>query len=760
MKRLLFVLLGWCSASLSFSQSDQWRYFRSSNTGVAGEEHVFLSDDRYGNIWTGGRSIGFTAEGSVVRFNPHDTIFTCWSDFEGYLPSDIINDAEVDSFDVLWVATAEGLVRNEGGNWTTFNMQNTPLPSSNIRSVAFDSEGRVWISFQEVNMTIGGIASFDGNNWEVYTTVNSDLPHYECRDVLVDGNNTKWIFSQFSVTRLENGVFTDFNNQNSAIFGIQISDVSLDENGLLYVVSQGAWSSEIAIYNGIDWEVWDNSTLPIMNGYFINAFEKRGERMAMAGGYSVLIFDGVEWTAHPSGGVVYDVLIDQYGDFWASTYSSVSHFTADGWKDYARYSSGISEDFNENIFTDSQGRVWVANGNGGIHVFECPKWQMFGPFNQGLFPSPQTLSYIGSTICEDSDGNIWFAYNSTSGTVVKIPNGNYKDYDAWEVFDGSNSPVSWIEESVADGHGHVFFYSDYGTYMYDNATQNWTFWDLTNSPLLYYTDGFGADNAGRAFFGGFQQLAIYDNGTWSEMNLVESGTTILTVNDIAFDTQNHMWLGCEDGLWMWDSLSWHHWNMANSEIVADHITSVEFSDEGELWVSGFTAAGFLSGGISQFDFADSTWHTLSISNSGLPAEQIDDLEFDALGNLWVNAYPKGVAVYNSNGLLGFECMNDSLQTHEIVQSVTENQSQRALISIYPNPTKTSAQIQWSSEQTGEATLLVYDMQGKLMLTQSFQAGQGVITQNINCSSWKSGGYHAAVFQAGRMHSAYLVKVSE
>jgi ligand-binding sensor domain-containing protein len=533
--------------------------------------------------------------------------------------------------------------------------------------------------------------------------------------------------------------------------------MSIDDSGKLYVVSQGAWSTEIAVFDGQTWEVWDDNSMPIMSGYFISSFEKRGERMVMAGGggqYSVLSFDGSDWTVHLAFDMIFDVHIDRNGEFWASGISSVSHLSADGWKDYARYSSGISEDFNENILIDSHGRFWVANGNGGIHVFDCPKWQMYGPANQGLYPSPQEMSFVGSTICEDSDGNIWFAYNSTSGTVVKIPNGNYHDTAAWQVFDGTNSPVSWIEESVADGFGHVFFYSDYGTYMYDNASENWTFWDLTNSPLLYYTDGFGTDNYGRVYFGGFQQLAIYDNGIWSSLNLTEAGTDILTVNDIGFDQQNHLWLGCEDGVWMWDSLSWHHWDMNNSNIVANHITSVEFSAEGELWVSGFTAAGFLDGGLSKFNFLDSTWQSLNASNSGLPAEQIDDLEFDALGNLWVNAYPKGVAVYNPNGLAGFECMNDSLQTHEQIVSIEEQLLIRGNMVAYPNPVCDRFFIQLESSDAGE--WMACDNKGRIVARNHFNSTNGLLQIEVSSHDWVPGLYQLYVVQGGRFFNSAIV----
>ena len=753
----LLQLIAVISLSLKgFSQSENWKYFRAANTGVCGEEHNFISEDRFGNIWTGGRSVSFYGESSVVRFNHEDTIFTCWSDFEGYLPSEFIYDAEVDSLDLLWVATGEGLVRFDGTNWTTYDMTNTPLPSANIRSVSFDHNGDVWISFQEVNFNIGGVARFDGATWYVYTPSNSDLPHHECYDVLIDSQNLVWIRSQFSVTRFDGLSFTDFDYTNSEIASIQILDVDLDEEDNLYVLCQGPQYTEINVWNGVEWSSMNQTNIEAMQNNYFYEFDIREGKMIF-GGSNVLIYDGLQWDLYPSGGFVNDVFVDTDGAFWVASYSSLSKLSETGWKDFERYSSGISEDFNENIFIDSQNRFWAANGNGGIHVFDCPKWQMYGPSNQGLYPSPQDMSWVGSTVCEDSEGNIWFAYNSTSGTVVKIPNGNYQDYDSWEVFDASNSPVSWIEESVADGFGNVFFYSDYGTYMYSNSTGEWTMWDLTNSPLQYYTYGFGVDAEGRAYFGGFQHLIIFDNGLWSDIDLTALGTNISVINDIAFGPDGYMWLATDEGLWKWTGAQWTNWNMANSNIVADHITSVAISADGAVWVSGYTAAGFLVGGIAKQE-QSGDWVIYDVNNSGLAAEQIDDIEFDGLGNLWVNTYPRGISVFNENGLVGFECLDFELEGIGGVGITEQSADTNPGLECFPNPFDSRFSLTVHVEAYTNLNLRIIDIAGRNIYSQgNIKANSGLNQIEIDLSNAKSGVYFLEVEKDGSIDYARIVK---
>ena len=742
MKIIYTGLLLILTSTIVFAQTSEWVYIRPSNSGVATEEHYFIADDRFGNIWTGGRS-AIEHEGSVVRFNHRDTIFTSWSNFDGYIQSEWVYDADFDMNDFLWVATADGLSKYDGTNWVTYNTSNTPLPSDNIRSVTIDNQNCVWISFQEVNFTIGGIAKFDGNNWTIYTPGNSNLPNYECFDILIDSQNNKWIHSKFSVTKFDGNNFVDYNSQNSGITGSEVFDVALDSLSRMCALVHSPFYSEVCIFDGASWTYMNPTNTPAMSNYSLYRISLRGNKIIMSGGSgtnAVIIYDGINWNTYFGGDAIFAVHIDMSNNFWVSGLTTLSRLVGNQWNDYMRYSAGLSEHNNYNIFVDSRDRLWAANGNGGIQIFDCPKWESYGPFNQGLYPSPQTLSSVGITVCEDSFGNIWFAYNSTNGTVVKIPNGNYKNYAAWQTFDLGNSPVSWIEESFADGFGNVFFYSDYGTHMYNNNTNTWTTWDVTNSPLQYDSYGFGTDSGGKAYFGGYQQISTYNNGVWDSINLPAIGANITAVNDIAFDAQNNMWLATDEGLWKYNGTVWTEWNTGNSAIVDNHVTSIEINESGTVFVSSFGAFGNVNGGISIYD--GNTWSSITMENSGLPGEQIDDIDLDSRGNLWINTFTKGVTVYRNGGVSGLECIDRSLQTGTTgIFSSSDFLKGYYLNQNYPNPFNPSTKIAFAIPQTGVVTLKVFDVSGKLVeviLNEVKNAGSYEV--EFNGSNLPSGAY--------------------
>jgi ligand-binding sensor domain-containing protein len=715
--KTFFIFVAFLTASIVSSQSTEWVKIRPSNTGVAAEENYFVNGDRFGNIWTGGRS-AIEHEGSVVRFNHRDTIFTSWSNFEGYIQSEWVYDAEIDNYDHLWVATADGLSKYDGTTWITYNTSNTPLPSDNIRSVTIDNQHNVWITFQEVNFVIGGIAKFDGTNWNIYTPGNSNLPNYECFDILIDSQNNKWIHSKFSVTKFDGINFSDYNSQNSGITGSEVLDVKLDSMGRMCALVQSPLYSEICIFDGANWTYINQTNTPAMAGHQFYRFFYKGSKLIMSGGGSnpvVLTFDGNTWSSHIAGDFIFDVYIDKDNNYWTSGLTTLSKLVGNQWNNYMRYSAGLSEHNNYNIFVDSHDRLWAANGNGGIQIFDCPKWESYGPWNQGLYPSPQTLSTVGAAICEDSFGNIWFAYHSTNGTVVKIPNGNYQNYAAWQIFDLNNSPVSWVEESFSDGFGNVFFYSDYGIHMYNNNTSSWTTWDLTNSPLQYDSYGFGTDLNGKAYFGGYQQLSTYNNGVWDSIHLPTIGANVTAVNDIAFDSINNMWLATDEGVWKYNGSSWTMWDSNNSSIVDNHVSSIDIAENGTVYISSFGASGFLNGGISIYN--GSTWTSLTMENSGLPGEQIDDIDLDSRGNLWINTFTEGVTVYKGGGVSGLECIDRSLQVGTTgVQSNSIVVKEFSLAQNYPNPFNPTTNLEFTISRSGYVSLKVYDILGKVVAT--------------------------------------------
>jgi len=251
--------------------------------------------------------------------------------------------------------------------------------------------------------------------------------------------------------------------------------------------------------------------------------------------------------------------------------------------------------------------------------------------------------------------------------------------------------------------------------MYNNNTNTWTTWDVTNSPLQYDSYGFGTDSAGKAFFGGYQQISVYNNCVWDSFNLPSVGANVTAVNDIALDSQSNMWLASDEGVWKYSGNGWTMWDENNPAIVANHVSSIETGSTGSDFVSSFSFLGNVTGGISIYNGA--VWNSLTMENSGLPGEQIDDIDLDSRGNLWINTFTQGVTVYRSGEVAGLECIDRSLQSDPTgISSNISVVKDYSLSQNYPNPFNPSTNLEFGISKLGFVSMKVYNMLGKEVVT--------------------------------------------
>ena len=88
---ILSLIAALTSATVAQAQNPNWKYIRPTNTGFGGDYFRNIEVDQCGNKWSGGY-LPFFSEGSVVRFD--DSVFTAWSNFEGYIPNAQVRSEE------------------------------------------------------------------------------------------------------------------------------------------------------------------------------------------------------------------------------------------------------------------------------------------------------------------------------------------------------------------------------------------------------------------------------------------------------------------------------------------------------------------------------------------------------------------------------------------------------------------------------------------------------------------------------------------
>ena len=108
----------------------------------------------------------------------------------------------------LWLGTANGLVRFDGVNFTTFGIDTSSLKDNEIGSVVEGNDGSLWIGTYG-----GGLSRFKDGQFTTFTVTNG-LPDNFIRKVDKDAAGNIWCATPRGVVRFANGRFTTFTTRD------------------------------------------------------------------------------------------------------------------------------------------------------------------------------------------------------------------------------------------------------------------------------------------------------------------------------------------------------------------------------------------------------------------------------------------------------------------------------------------------------------------------------------------------------------------
>lgn len=780
MKKLLRVsrIRWWVSLLWLFTYplqaqvSSAWQYIRPSNTGLGGDYQQCIEIDNCGNKWTGG-FLPFFSEGSVTRFD--DSVFTCWSNFEGYLPADRVYAIAFDDYDGVWVATNGvsngiehgGISHYNGVTWTSYTSANSPLPEDDMRGIVVDHDNVVWATFFNVVNGVGGVSRFDGTNWTIYLPGNSNLPNGYLNDIDVDEDNNIWIGSNSGLIKFDGLNWITYTVANSDISADNILDVEVDESTNKIYVALGI---SVDAFDGTTWTHYNATNAPLSTTglYEVDA---RGDTLmigTLGGSYLCYIFDGTNWISHPEPNHCYDVRIDADGNFWMCGIGFLEKFDGISWTQYNTFNTGLASMFNNSVFVDSKNRTWFgSSANGGINVFNCPEWQSYNPYNAGLWPQPIDYTGFGAGITEDSFGDIWMVYSGVAGGVVQIPDGDINNAGAWIVWENDNSGVSlqFMYRAGADQSGNVWFGYDGACSVtkYSHATNSWTNYNLYALGQISCGAGSGIKNIridadNNVWVCGLAGLAKFDQTNWTFYSYLNTPMEQGFVYDIAFDAFGNKWIGTEHGLFKFDGTNWTKYDHTNTALIGESAIALLFDKSGTLWVSSVDLTYPSPSGLCSFDGTTCTQYTTD--NSGLPEKYVNDLALDTLGNIWVLTQGRGAAIFNPDGVAGYDCIDQSLQSCSFTTGIASNASASASLAAtaFPNPFSSATTIEFTLPLAEDITISIYDVTGRMVTTVSpvnLTAGKNKIT--VDLSTVNNGIYFLKIQSNENLQTVKLIK---
>jgi ligand-binding sensor domain-containing protein len=266
-------------------------------------------------------------------------------------------------------------------------------------------------------------------------------------------------------------------------------------------------------------------------------------------------------------------------------------------------------------------------------------WTIYNSSNSDL-----TFNVI-SDIEFDSQGNKWVAsgYNTGGAGIAKFDN------NSWTIFNTNNSQgtsdVHKIEFStgILESWVSVFattivHFSD-GTettiYSDHNYSTNILTVEIplnaTSFQLQYYIED--SSSVDMSFYNANTNNVIYQETFSGQMEFqydYSFFTNIVTnqVMDISIDNSDNKWIATwQNGLIKYDDTNWFNYTISNSGLPNNNINCLATDSDNNVWIA-------TSSGLTKFD--GENWTTYNTSNSNLPTNSIVSIAVDNNDNIWLS----------------------------------------------------------------------------------------------------------------------------
>ena len=149
------------------------------------------------------------------------------------------------------------------------------------------------------------------------------------------------------------------------------------------------------------------------------------------------------------------------------------------------------------------------------------------------------------------------------------------------------------------------------------------------------------------------------------------------ITDNAVDTTSIPWFTTAgDGVWVLSGTTWLSYTVANSGLGADFVTALDFDAEGNAWLA-FDGEGGRGVNVLR---ADGTWLTYT----SLLDHKINDLVIDGMDNVWFAHPGEGISAYLADGTwITYTMANSGLGSAEITALDVDSQD-NVWFATYPD----------------------------------------------------------------------------
>ena len=161
-----------------------WNVYNTDNSGIRSNILKKVAIDDKNNIWIG------TLENGLSMFNGDN-----WINYDttnSILTSNNVHDLLIDKKGNLWISSGKDLIKYDGENWAIFNFENIE-DKSEISCLALDKLNNIWFGTYSDWSKSSGLFKFDGEKSIVYNTLNSRIASDKILSLAFDSEGVLWI---------------------------------------------------------------------------------------------------------------------------------------------------------------------------------------------------------------------------------------------------------------------------------------------------------------------------------------------------------------------------------------------------------------------------------------------------------------------------------------------------------------------------------------------------------------------------------------